>query len=1344
MSHDRSLIAATATATRERSWRHAGRRVLAATLIASMTLPPAQVAQAASIPVADEFADVPMYLAGRPKPNLIMALDNSGSMDWEVSMAGITDGVVWYHLADGRMYGRGEADVNEFDATGPRGPINLNPDSNNYETYQRYGYLFPNGTWGGRVEDRMRRTYDSGSTSAVPPTREFGWVRSASYNGLYYNPQVRYLPWGPSNDGSTTALNGNVDPANAPFHPRFTGATVDLTQPIDSGLDEHTFRVFPGMVLPAGASYRACHTRGGAATCYGAWSAPVPSDACVVRTTGGLLDEWGLVQPAVSGCTHTSSPYSSAPDTLDLSPMAAPAGAAASYIEARIPYFPATYYSREVGLTAATAHARGPDGALLRRVEIRPATVSYPKGINRTDCAGSACTYAEEIQNFANWFTYYRKRQLMMNAAISQAFDGVTSLRVGAFLFNGMADVAMYDVDAPSDTNNLRRILGVFYDIKSEGGTPTRWALNYMGQQFMRTDTGAPVTASCQYNAGFLVTDGFANAGGPTTFGNVDGQAVSESQPFVVRYAPGGGPADSSPFADTDENTLADIAMWYYSNNLRADLPAGRVPVNMADTSPGADRNPNLHMNTYALGINLRGTIFGVNAGLTADPFSAPFTWPAARTDLGQRRESIDELWHATINGRGRMFSASSPEQTRNALLDVIDDVTSRDAAGSAVAVSSAIPVAGNNSIYLSRFRSGTWSGDVARYPVNVASGAIDMSYTASLWSATPGVQLANRDPNSRVIITHDGTNAVPFRWASLGSPLQTALSPSYLNAGNTGADLVSFLRGDRSKEGTQFRSRGPRPPYVGAVPENIAVLADIVNAEPVLVGGPNQRWSDPGYAAFRIAQASRPEMIYQGANGGMLHAFDATSGAERWAYVPGHLYRTPLAASTALSSWPYVSALAGLGQRTGFTHRYYVDGTPMVGDVDLACAGTPCDPAASSTNWKTLLVGGLRKGGFGYYALDVTNPVQATEAAAATNLARWEFPNASTSATVRANVGFSYNRPVLAKTAAAGWVALVTSGYANGNGPGESGGDGKGYLFVLNAATGALIRAISTGEGASASPSGLGPITAWADNASYDPLISNVYGGDLKGNVFRFDLSHATDVNQWSVTRIARLEDAAGREQAITAEPELALVGSQKYVYVGTGRYLGRSDIPGLAGAASHAVIRHSMYGLVDNGSNTTIRRSTSGMLGVNTATRSGSGASSAVTIATGTIGSRGWVLDLPVEGERIDGNAQNVLGALTFTSNVPAGGDPCAPQGSSHFWQIDFRTGAQIAGSSYVSQWIGDALGSRPSTVQVQQGYLAYITRTDGERVAMAVQPPSSPTPGKRKSWRELTAGN
>ena len=137
-----------------------------------------------------------------------------------------------------------------------------------------------------------------------------------------------------------------------------------------------------------------------------------------------------------------------------------------------------------------------------------------------------------------------------------------------------------------------------------------------------------------------------------------------------------------------------------------------------SDVSPGADRNPNLHVNMYGMILNLTGRIFGnpalpepeqrplhLSAGLEQRP------WGRDQHSSG-RQEAIDELWHATINGRGQMLLASSPEETRDAVLTIVANVVSKGGAAAAVAVSNPNPVAGDNFAYASNYNSGAWSGD--------------------------------------------------------------------------------------------------------------------------------------------------------------------------------------------------------------------------------------------------------------------------------------------------------------------------------------------------------------------------------------------------------------------------------------------------------------------------------------------------------------------------------------------------------------------------------------------------------------------------------------------------------
>ncbi len=259
---------------------------------------------------------------------------------------------------------------------------------------------------------------------------------------------------------------------------------------------------------------------------------------------------------------------------------------------------------------------------------------------------------------------------------------------------------------------------------------------------------------------------------------------------------------------------------------------------------------------------------------------------------------------------------------------------------------------------------------------------------------------------------------------------------------------MVDFLRGDQSKEGDvppAFRNR-------------TSALGDIINAEPVVVN-----------------YAGGVPIIFQGANDGMLHVVDgrtassvATRGQELWAYVPRLLH----------------GSLTELATQ-GYSHKYFVDATPAAAEV------------TGVGSISRMLVGGLGKGGRGFYALNISS-YQAATADDAASKVLWEFGQG------RANMGYSFGKPLIVRTAA-GWRVLVTSGYDNGT---ATGGDGDGYVWVLNPADGTVLATIDTGVGTAANPAGLAHLSSMA-NAAPDALVRYVYGGDLLGNVWRFDLDN-------------------------------------------------------------------------------------------------------------------------------------------------------------------------------------------------------------------------------------------
>jgi len=1138
----------------------------------------AQVLPAVAAPTS--ISSVPVDTSNVVPPNIIFALDDSGSMDMEV-MQDTEDGAFWF-----RRFSSSYASF--YDTAGKP----------NFDRDYRYGYLFPNGT-----ASDARNLSDDSSMYAVPPLPEFAFARSHQYNSLYYNPAVTYYPWQPAYIASSSRVFGDANPTAPRSHPVLPlsgAATVDALTVTRTSEDENeTFRMVGGMTIPA-------NTR--------------------ARKSGG---KWTTIK------SKTVIPSG---DEYDVA----------------LPFYPATYWVRVASCPKSATCVSGvtPDNAVLQRFEIRNNGTSYPSGRS----------YAAELQNFANWFQYYRKRKLMLSASMGQVLSQLTSIRGGITRFNSAGTrpaVTMYDFSSATPSQNWQAVLGNIYQNPAEGGTPTRDALTHVGNQFMRTDASAPVQFACQRNAAMVLSDGFAAA------------TNSRAVPSYSRSTYGSG----APYSTTYANTLADIGLYYYTTNLRPDLVKGQVAFDPSDSSPNADRNRNVHMNTYALTLGVKGTIFGKDAAATANPFAKAPTWPS--TYNSNEPSAVDDLWHSTINGRGLMLSAADAESTAEKVQEAIADVLIKAGSQSAVAVSRVNLKAGDSTAYVSSYQVNGWYGDLLAYPIDPETGEIDSS--TPLWSAQK--QLDERTPEGRIIVMGDTSGPVPFRHANLSASAKSVLN---LTTSSDSADVVDWLRGSRAKETQTYRARAH-------------VLGDLVYSEPEVVKGAVANYLDSGYAAFASSIAGRARTVYQGGNDGMLHAFNAANGAELWSYIPSFV--TP--------------RLKNLASKT-YSHQFYVDGTPVSGDVQL------------STGWRTMLVSGLRAGGAGFFAIDVTTPGAASETALAQKV-MWEFPNSRTPASAAANVGLSFGKPVIAKVAGHGWVVLVTSGYNN------TSGDGKGHLFVLNAETGALIADIATSAGSSTSPAGLAQIAAYASNGQADATVDSVYGGDLLGNVWRFNLKGAAST--WSAVRLATLT-SGGTPQPITSQPELSnvmtLAGMRRIIFVGTGQLLSTTDIQ------NESV--QSFYALVDDlsGSPTVIGRDA---LTKKTLTDSGNSRNvtgGAVDYTT----KKGWYIDFPA-GERVTTDSQAAFGAIIFTTNFPS---PSACSSASYLYAVGQATGGEIpapAGTKQqpAGQLLGTALSSRPVVVVTTTGKVKTITHLTNNGVVVAQPPVSATTPPRMMAWKSIT---
>lgn len=1018
-----------------------------------------------------------------------------------------------------------------------------------------YAYLFPNGYSDVATSDVKKNGNNENSYGAVPPTREFAFTRSAQYNPMYYNPSKTYVPWAPAwIDGARHSFPDAI-PERARSHPYF----------------------------------------------------PTPALGATIDLTKTLSAS------SATGWTFRMRPGMIMPADPDLGTQRVK-----TTFNAAIAYFPATYWASEAEPFDASCEsevncAKAPDGKRLRRVEIRndsPVIVDgkFPSGRS----------YAEEIRNFANWFQYYRKRKLLLSAAMSSALGELKGIRGGASYFNERSGdhVTMYDFSSEVDSENGRAVLGLIYRNRSASGTPTGMKLDFIGKEFKRTGSSAPIQYACQRNAAFILTDGYANGSRPSTPA-YDRSAWHAEAPYTKIYS----------------NWISDIAASYYTNNLRPDLARGLLSIDPSDSSPNADRNTDLHMQTFAITLGALGTIYGTDKPQARNPFVNPPNWPQPSDD---QPTSIDDLWHATINGRGDMYAAYSAEEVTRAMQEVVRKILVAAGSDAGIAVSTVNLREGDNTAFVSTYNARNWTGDLAAYPIDIATGAVDTTKDRALWSAA--ALLDKRAPTSRIIASHNGSAGVPFTAVGLGAPLLARLSAT------DGATVLAWLRGDRTKEGAPYRERA-------------SLLGDIVTAEPAYSEG----------------------VVYQPANDGMVHAFDADNGAELWAYVPGSVI-------------PRLGALAD----PEYTHAFLVDGTPTVAKI---INGT-----------KTVLVGGLRGGGAGYYAIDVSNPRFASEAALAAKVL-WEFPNGATSPSVRNKIGSSFGKPVIVKTAANGWVVLLSSGYNN---------SGTGYLFVLDALTGNLVETIAT------TGSGLAQISAWVDEPSAaEPIVEYAYGGDLDGKLWRFDLRGSA--SSWRADALISL----GSRKPITSAPELARIGSERGVFFGTGRLLGELDM------IDNSV--QSVYGLADRG--TEITKPEKDLLKQTVAVAAG-GIRNISNTALDWKKYSGWYFDLPA-GERVSNDPAVAFGALAFTSNKPS---PSACATESFLYAVALDSGGQLPTQNFLGEtpWSGRRLGfsysSRPVTVTLPSGTVVAITHKSDTTVASSALPVGSDARLRRLGWREI----
>ena len=1060
---------------------------LSETVVVKVTVlaaaPPAAPAPPGEVQFIYDLADVPLEDAISADTNVLVVMDDSGSMDWDL----LTNDTL------GQFFLR-NANTKDAEITAK-------------SIIYRYILDLTSNYYSG-TEGRILPFEETLNSDPDFTGNDFGvWRgRSPQFNTVYYNRKVRYEPWkGLDRNGNEFA---NINPGAAPLDVFDTNVVVfDITA-------THTFQ-----------------------------SKDVPT----------IHDE-------IDGKKNI--------DNLNVN--------LAMYNWTDVEGLPAW-------------------DAAYTKVNIASSNAPFIGGVERLDCMDPmSCTYAEEIQNFANWFSYYRSREYTVKAALGRTVSEVGKMRLGYATLNDSNEALPIELmNSSFRTGNKKTMMDQVYKIDSNGITPLRQALDKAGRYFecksgdsfgsssdsSPGDIACPVEVSpqgqCQANYVLLFSDGAWNGGDPSVPGNHDLDAAGNGSNTNF---------DDGVFGDSYSSTLADIAMYYYERDLHTALIDG-VPTTEFDLRAASetafgvnDQVMHQHMKTYTIGFGLEGT---VDPNTIPSDYTSAFTWPDPTASAATK---VDDMLHAAINGRGQYLTANDPVSLAQALQTAFNVFTDGSVSVSAVAFSTT-SLRNGTVEYRGFFNPKFNTGDLMAFNVDAVNGVVNVDNP--IWRAAEEMDGTNHATRTIATLDRSSNTAIPFRYNSLNAS----------QLANLTEDDVNFVRGARSNEEPLglLRTRPVRDGLIG----------DIVHSAPQYVQAPRASRRDQApypkgsgdlYSDFVAANRSRQPIVYVGSNDGMLHAFNADNGKEEFAYVPNKLID---------SSQNFSSQLSSLSSIT-YAHQFFVDATPSIEDVFMRGSKT-----AGTRDWNTILLGGLGAGGKGYYALNISDPAAAyssENAALATVL--WEFTDADDSYPVDSSgqplgggswvdnfglpvkdLGHTHSPAQLVMTNAVSggdniWAAIF------GNGYNSTAGIAKLFVLSLDGGLDGSWSAsdfdkLDTGEGVRAVPDSL----AGLPNGLGVPAVIDtdlngtadlVYAGDLFGNIYRFDISDS-DKNNWTTTRLFQATyTAAGvtTRQPITVQPYVRKHPTQEgfIVIVTTGSFITEDD------AVSTDI--QSVYGIWDRGS--------------------------------------------------------------------------------------------------------------------------------------------------------------
>jgi len=581
-----------------------------------------------------------------------------------------------------------------------------------------------------------------------------------------------------------------------------------------------------------------------------------------------------------------------------------------------------------------------------------------------------------------------------------------------------------------------------------------------------------------------------------------------------------------------------------------------------------------------------------------------------------------DMLSDAASYGQGRYYQATDSSGLNAALSSALSDITSKAGSGGAGAASSSTLTTGS-SFYQTTYDPKDWRGTIRSFGFT-STGTVNTS--ATQWSTDTTIVPSATAPTFQSWNTVSNA-PITLAFGNFSPAQQTTLNQG-LPTGINGNDLVEWSKGT-NKAGLKVRS---------------VLLGDIINSPLVLASPADKTASDlsgdSSYTNYLTTKAANMNTsLVVNANDGFVNVINSANGTRRYAYMPS-------------SVLPSLRLIADTNYVNGVSHKFLVDG--QVGVFD----------AQAGTAWKTLAIGGTGAGGKTFYGLQLFD-------ASAGNVIRalWEISAPVTANTSNAfnDLGYAYARPEVARLANGRWATFIANGYGSNS--------GVAALYVLDAMDGSLIRKIVIDS--TETSNGLSSVELRVNSSN---VVQAAYGGDLKGRMWKFDLS-ATAPESWGVAFAGKplFTAPGGATQPITAQPLLAdNPQGGKQVFFGTGKFNETADKTNKDLQAFY-----SIWDAEGGAGQITVSSLQSQTI---TGSFSGSSGQFLTTSQNETTypGEKGWYLPLVynnvLTGERVINQASIVLGRVVFTTASVDTTDPCSSFGTGRLVELDAFNGKML----------------------------------------------------------------